>query len=61
MQYIRSFPPYLEGVSSISNLRTRHAMVTKDPPNMVLVQIFGSDDNKSKPDSGGNQEETELG
>jgi hypothetical protein len=33
-QYIRSYPPYLEAVSSIRNLRTRHAMVTRDPPNM---------------------------
>jgi hypothetical protein len=33
-QYIRSFPPYREGVSSIRNLRTRHAMVTRDPPNV---------------------------
>jgi hypothetical protein len=29
IQYIRSHPPYLEGVSSIRNLRTRHAVVTK--------------------------------
>jgi hypothetical protein len=35
IQYIRSYPPYLEGVSSIRNLRTRHAVVTRDPPNMV--------------------------
>jgi hypothetical protein len=35
IQYIRSYPPYLEAVSSILNLRTRHAMVTRDPPNMV--------------------------
>jgi hypothetical protein len=34
IQYIRSYPPYLEGVSSIRNLRTRHAVVTKDTPNM---------------------------
>jgi hypothetical protein len=34
IQYIRSYPPYLEGVSSIRNLRTRHAVVTRDPPNM---------------------------
>jgi hypothetical protein len=29
IQYIRSYPPYLEAVSSIRNLRTRHAMVTR--------------------------------
>jgi hypothetical protein len=33
MQYIRSYPPKLEGVSSIRNLMTRHAVVTRDPPN----------------------------
>ncbi|KAJ4427260.1 hypothetical protein ANN_24878 [Periplaneta americana] len=27
IQYIRSYPPYLEAVSSIRNLRTRHAVV----------------------------------
>jgi hypothetical protein len=35
IQYIRSCPPKLEGVSSIRNLRTRHAVVTRDPHNMV--------------------------
>jgi hypothetical protein len=30
IQYIRSYPPYLETVSSIRNLRTRHAVVTGD-------------------------------
>jgi hypothetical protein len=34
--YIRSYSPYPEGVSSIHNLRTRHAVVTRDPPNMEL-------------------------
>jgi hypothetical protein len=34
IQYIRSYPPYLEAVPSIRNLRTRHAVVTRDPPNM---------------------------
>jgi hypothetical protein len=28
IQYIRSYPPYLEGVSSIRNLRTRPVVVT---------------------------------
>jgi hypothetical protein len=36
IQDIRSYPPYLEGVSSIRNLRTRHAVVTSDPPNIVI-------------------------
>jgi hypothetical protein len=34
IQYIHSYPPCLEGVSSIRNMRTRHAVVTRDPPNM---------------------------
>jgi hypothetical protein len=34
IQYIRSYPPYLEGISSICNMSTRHAVVTSDPPNM---------------------------
>jgi hypothetical protein len=33
-QCIRSYPPYLEGISSISNLRAPHAMLTRDPTNM---------------------------
>jgi hypothetical protein len=37
IQYIRSYPPELEGVSSIRNLRTRHAVVTRDPPNVNTV------------------------
>jgi len=28
IQYIRSYPPYLEAVSSFRNPRTRHAVVT---------------------------------
>jgi hypothetical protein len=34
IQYICSYPPYLETVSSIHNHRTRHAVVTSDPPNI---------------------------
>jgi hypothetical protein len=30
IQYIRSYPPYLEAVSSIRNPRTRHAVLTVD-------------------------------
>jgi hypothetical protein len=33
IQYIRSYSPYLEAVPSICNLRMRHALVTRDPPN----------------------------
>jgi hypothetical protein len=33
--YIHSYPPYLEAISSMHNLRTCHAVVTRDPPNMV--------------------------
>jgi hypothetical protein len=36
VQYIRSYPPKLEGVSSIRNLRTRHAVMTRDPPNIDI-------------------------
>jgi hypothetical protein len=32
IQYIRSYPPYLEAVPSIRNLRTRNAVATRDPP-----------------------------
>jgi hypothetical protein len=35
-QCIHSYPPYLEGVSSIRNLRTRHAVVTRDQLNAYL-------------------------
>jgi hypothetical protein len=30
-------PAYVEAVSSISNLRTRHAVVTRDPLNMAFT------------------------
>jgi hypothetical protein len=36
IQYIRSYPPYLEAISSIRNPRTHHAMVTVDPLNMGI-------------------------
>jgi hypothetical protein len=36
IQYILSYPPYLETVSSIRNLRTRHAVVTGDTLNLGL-------------------------
>jgi hypothetical protein len=35
IQYIRSYPLNLEADSSIRNLRTRHTVVTRDPPNMA--------------------------
>jgi hypothetical protein len=41
IQYIRSYPPYLEAVSSIRNLRTRHAMVTSDPPGYFVYNSLG--------------------
>jgi hypothetical protein len=31
IQYIRSYPPYLEAVSSIRNPRKRHAVMTRYP------------------------------
>jgi hypothetical protein len=41
IQYIHSYPPYLEAVFSISNLRTRHAVVTRDPLNMARWSCGG--------------------
>jgi hypothetical protein len=40
IQYILTFPPYLEAVSFISNLRMHHAVVTGDPLNMVHVYLI---------------------
>jgi hypothetical protein len=37
IQYIRSYPPYLEAVSSIRNLRTRCTLVTRVPVNRENV------------------------
>jgi hypothetical protein len=34
IQYIRSYPPYLEAVSSIRNLRASHAVVVRGPLNI---------------------------
>jgi hypothetical protein len=39
IQYIHSYPPYLEAVSSIHNLRMRYAMVTRHPPNVGYNQL----------------------
>jgi hypothetical protein len=47
IQYIRSYPPCLEAVSSILNLRTRHAVMTRNQLNMVPVfelHIYSTDD-----------------
>jgi hypothetical protein len=40
IHYIRSYSPHLEAVSSIRNLRTRHALVTWDPPNMIYFTLL---------------------
>jgi hypothetical protein len=40
IQYIRSCPPCLEAFSSIRNLRTRHAVVTRDPLNMAKFNLY---------------------
>jgi hypothetical protein len=40
IQYIRNYSPYLVGVSSIRILRTRHAVLTRDPPNMGRVFLL---------------------
>jgi hypothetical protein len=34
IRYIRSYTPHLEAFSSVRNLRTRHAVVTRDPPSL---------------------------
>jgi hypothetical protein len=39
IQYIRSYPPYLEAVSSIRNPRTRHVVVKVDQLNIVAQGI----------------------
>jgi hypothetical protein len=46
IQYIRSYPPYLEAVSFICNLKTRYAMVTRDPPNMGYRILVGKPEGK---------------
>jgi hypothetical protein len=40
IQYIRSYPSYLQAVSSIRNLRTRHVVVTGVPLNMDCVVLL---------------------
>lgn len=45
IQYFPSYPPYLEAVSLVRNLRTRQAIMTRDQRTCVgedeRVQIFG--------------------
>jgi hypothetical protein len=36
IHHIRRHPPHLEAVSSIRNLRTRHAVVRRDPSDMGI-------------------------
>jgi hypothetical protein len=40
IQYIHSYPPYLEAFSSIRNLSMCHAVVTRDPHNVVIDLII---------------------
>jgi hypothetical protein len=40
IQYIRSYPPNLEPVSSVRNPRTRHTVVTVDPLNMAFLSYW---------------------
>jgi hypothetical protein len=42
----RSYCPYLEVVSSIHNLRTRHAVVRRNPLNMAVKQLLLRNPNK---------------
>jgi hypothetical protein len=39
IQYIHGCPAYVEGVVSIRNLRTRHAVVTRDPPVRLSIEL----------------------
>jgi hypothetical protein len=39
IHYIRSYPPYLEAISSIRNLRMRHAVMTTDPPIRLISDL----------------------
>jgi hypothetical protein len=38
-QYFHSYLTYLETVVFIRNLRTRHALATRNPPNMAYTAI----------------------
>jgi hypothetical protein len=40
IRYIRSYPTYLEAISSIRNMSTRLALVTRDLPNIALRIIM---------------------
>jgi hypothetical protein len=39
IQYIHSYPSYLEVVSSNHNLRMHHTVETKDPPDMAVAAL----------------------
>jgi hypothetical protein len=45
IQIIRSYHPYLVGISSILNLRTRHTLMTEAPINMCLFWITAANSN----------------
>jgi hypothetical protein len=47
IQYIRSYPPYLEAVSSIRNLRACHVVMTRDP---FYSSFGGKAGTKGKPE-----------
>jgi hypothetical protein len=38
LSYVCSYPPYLEAISPICNLRISHAMLTGEPLNMTILQ-----------------------
>jgi hypothetical protein len=40
IRYICSYPPYLEAVFPVCNLRTYHAIMTRDPLNILRMFIF---------------------
>jgi hypothetical protein len=42
IQNIRSYPTYLEALSSICNLRMHHAVVTRDPLNVGYTNTYNT-------------------
>jgi hypothetical protein len=39
IQYIRSYHPYLQDVSSFRNLRKGHTVVKRDPPDNIKTEL----------------------
>jgi hypothetical protein len=43
IQYFRSYLPYLEAVSPTRNLRTHHAVVKMDQPNIAVQMTWNGE------------------